>query len=536
MFYYNGSIFRRVMITPSWTLRNDGNISDIPGFNRTLYGLLGRLQNEAAAGDSQLKYATGKADVRRNQTIYAQVQCNPDLTRLGCIQCVQGTLADFPHYVTMPTFMAAGARTAGPSCNLRYELWRFYDKVEALDLPPALAPSSNTSNTTTQGGKNKKSHKAVVILVPLIVGSVILLITTCICIIWRKKKLRKYRGNFDKEEIETLQSLQFSLGAIKVATADFSDDNKLGQGGFGIVYKGKLPDGQEVAVKRLSRNSGQGDVQFKNEILILAKLQHRNLVRLLGFCLEGEEMILIYEFMTNKSLDIFLLDPEQRAFLPWETRYKVINGIARGLQYLHEDSRLRIIHRDLKAGNVLLDGEFNPKIADFGMARLFEMDQTRLVTNKIVGTYGYMPPEYVQHGRVSVKLDVFSFGVLVLEIVSGQMISSFTIEENSENLLSFAWTNWKEGTPWNMVDPALPAASKTEILRCIHIGLLCIQHNPADRPTMSSIALMLSSSSMSLPVPSQPAFFTRRNTYMPDTKGSGMESINEVSMTELYPR
>ncbi|KAL2931687.1 Cysteine-rich receptor-like protein kinase 10 [Bienertia sinuspersici] len=335
------------------------------------------------------------------------------LTCLGSIVSLvfETSLASFQWFVT-PTFVAAGARVITPSCNLRYEIYSFY---------------VHTRN---------KSHRTIAVIIPVVGSLVLIIIMASICIILRKKKQRKSASNIDKEEIETLQSLQYSLETVKVATNDFSNDNYLGEGGFGTVYKGKLIDGQEIAVKRLARNSVQGDVQFKNEILLLAKLQHRNLVQLLGFCLEGEEMLLIYEFVINNSLDS-LFDPMQGSSMLWETRYKIINGIARGLHYLHEDSRLRIIHRDLKAGNVLLDADFSPKIADFGMARLLNIDQTQAVASRIVGTYGYMAPEYVLHGHVSVKSDVFSFGVLVLEIVSGQRISSFQIGENPENLLTF---------------------------------------------------------------------------------------------------
>ncbi|KAH9617610.1 hypothetical protein KSS87_023201 [Heliosperma pusillum] len=321
-----------------------------------------------------------------------------------------------------------------------------------------------------------------------------------------------------KEDIDTLQPLQYTLAALKAATEDFSQDNKLGEDGFGIVYKGKLPDGQAIAVKNLSKNKAKGNVQFKDEILILAKLQHRNLVRLLGFCFEGEEMLLVYEFVINTSLDHFVFE-----------------------------SRLQIIHRDLKAGNVLLDVNYNPKITDFGMARLFNIDQTQAVASEIVGNYGYMPPEYVLRVHVSEKFDVFSFGVLVLEIVSGQRISCFQIGENPENLLTFAWKNWIEGKAWNLVDPTLTGASSTEILRCIYIGFLCVQHNLADRPTMSSVCLMLSSESDSLQVPSHPAFFTRNNTPFnaPSHESTSDQSANrspvtytikEVTMTQMHPR
>uniref|UniRef100_A0A7N1A7D1 Protein kinase domain-containing protein n=1 Tax=Kalanchoe fedtschenkoi TaxID=63787 RepID=A0A7N1A7D1_KALFE len=302
-------------------------------------------------------------------------------------------------------------------------------------------------------------------------------------------------------------ALQLDFGTVKAATNNFSNDNKLGQGGFGSVYKGKLGDGQDIAVKRLATGSGQGDLEFKNEVVLLARLQHRNLVRLLGFCLEGQERLLVYEFVANASLDRFLFDPAKRPYLDWERRYKIIGGVARGLLYLHEDSRLRIIHRDLKASNILLDDEIHPKIADFGMARLFIVDQTQGNTSRIVGTYGYMAPEYAMHGQFSVKSDVYSFGVLLLELVSGQKNNCFRVGETTEDLISFAWDSWRDGNAADMIDPAIINGPRNEIMRCIHIGLLCVQESVAARPTMASVVLMLSSFSLSLPLPSEPAFF-----------------------------
>ncbi|KAL9317351.1 hypothetical protein ACSQ67_013868 [Phaseolus vulgaris] len=357
----------------------------------------------------------------------------------------------------------------------------------------------------------------------------------------------------DEDEINIVESLQFNFDTIRVATEDFSDSNKLGQGGFGAVYWGRLSNGQIIAVKRLSRNSGQGDTEFKNEVVLVVKLQHRNLVRLLGFCLEGRERLLIYEFVPNKSLDYFIFDPAMKAQLDWGKRFKIIRGIARGLLYLHEDSQLRIIHRDLKAGNILLDEEMNPKIADFGTARLVLMDQTQVNTNRIVGTYGYMAPEYALHGQFSVKSDVFSFGVLILEIVSGQKNGGISNRENMDDLLSFAWRNWKEGKAINIVDPSLSSNSRNEMLRCIHIGLLCVQENLVNRPTMANIMLMLNSYSLSLSIPEEPAFYINSRTRsLPETQSweynsretesseailiSAQESENEASITELYPR
>ncbi|VVA40348.1 PREDICTED: cysteine-rich [Prunus dulcis] len=373
------------------------------------------------------------------------------------------------------------------------------------------------------GSKSNRSRTVIIIVVPIVVSVALIVIFFCICLRVKrtKKKLETRKllpGGDDTDEIGSAESLQFDFATIRVSTDDFSEANKLGQGGFGSVYWGRLLNGKDIAVKRLSTNSGQGDLEFKNEVLLVAKLQHRNLVRLLGFCLEGSERLLVYEFVPNASLDHIIFDPTKHAQLDWERRYKIIVGTARGLLYLHEDSRLRIIHRDLKASNILIDAEMNPKISDFGMARLFVPDQTQGNTSRIVGPsknmnltacglIGYMAPEYAMHGHFSVKSDVYSFGVLVLEIVSGQKNSGFRHGENVEDLLSFAWRSWREGTASNLIDPTLKTGSRTEIMRCIHIGLLCVQENVADRPTMASVILMLNSYSLSLPVPSQPAFY-----------------------------
>ncbi|XP_073144991.1 cysteine-rich receptor-like protein kinase 10 [Henckelia pumila] len=348
----------------------------------------------------------------------------------------------------------------------------------------------------------------IIIVVSISIGVFLIVAVFAGFLLMRKKK-KPYQVIEPAHGIDVSESLQYDFREIKAATDDFSDANKLGQGGFGFVYKGKLPNGQEIAVKRLSVGSGQGDVEFKNEVLLVAKLQHRNLVRLLGFSLERAERLLVYEFVQNASLDKFLFNPIKCKDLDWERRSKIIGGISRGLLYLHEESRLKIIHRDLKASNILLDGEMNSKIADFGMARLCPTDETQGSTNRIVGTYGYMSPEYAMHGQFSVKSDVFSFGVLILEIVTGQKNNSFRNGENTEDLLSVAWKYWHQRTIEDMIDPVLRASlgSLRDILRCIHIGLLCVQDNPANRPTMASIVLMLSSFTISLPVPSEPTFF-----------------------------
>ncbi|KAK7269961.1 hypothetical protein RIF29_22784 [Crotalaria pallida] len=484
-----------------------------------------------------------------------------------------------------------GGRIFTTSCNLRFEIYTFYDDtsstvvVDTVNatstppppllpsttsqdapppslLPPPPSPGPTTTNTSTGviGARKSSSSRNVVVAVGVLV--VVTVVLSFICIYIRVRRSSKsfepqVHDADDDVEITIVESLQFKFATIRDATNDFSDSNKLGQGGFGVVYRGKLSDGLDIAIKRLSSGSSQGIIEFKNEVVLLAKLQHRNLVRLHGFCIEGRERILVYEFVHNRSLDYFLFDQTRRARLDWGRRYKIIQGIARGILYLHEDSRLRIIHHDLKAGNILLDEEMNPKIADFGMARLCHADQSQGDTNRIVGTYGYMAPEYAMRGHFSAKSDVFSFGVMVLEIVSGRKNSSINHGENIKALLtSITWRNWREGTTTNIVDPTINNGSNYEIMRCIHIGLLCVQKNATARPTMGDIVSMLNNDSVNLIVPSKPAFFVdSRTEFLPNmhsgeynsgatrslesnqsTNKTTNVSINDASITELHPR
>ncbi|XP_042479592.1 G-type lectin S-receptor-like serine/threonine-protein kinase B120 [Macadamia integrifolia] len=342
---------------------------------------------------------------------------------------------------------------------------------------------------------------------------------------------QKFCGNKDSE------LPLFSFSSIETATNNFSTTNKLGEGGFGPVYKGKLVEGQEIAVKRLSKMSGQGLEQFKNEVVLISKLQHRNLVRLLGCCIEGDEKILIYEYMPNKGLDSFLFDPMKRALLDWRARVCIVEGIAQGLLYLHKYSRLRIIHRDLKASNVLLDCDMNPKISDFGTARIFGENESQANTNRVIGTFGYMSPEYAMDGLFSVKSDVFSFGVVMLEILSGKKNNCFYQADCNLNLLGHAWELWRKGKIFDLMDDTLVhSCSTSEFTRYVHVGFLCVQECAADRPTMSEVVSMLSNETTSLPSPKSPAFTVGKTNIGVESSSSGQESVNDITISAIYGR
>ncbi|KAI5331011.1 hypothetical protein L3X38_021137 [Prunus dulcis] len=331
----------------------------------------------------------------------------------------------------------------------------------------------------------------------------------------------------------------FELRTIAAATNNFSPNNKLGKGGFGSVYKGVLYNGKEIAVKRLAKNSDQGIEEFKNEVVLIAKLQHRNLVRILGCCVQDEEKMLIYEYLPNRSLDSFIFNEAKRAFLDWPKRFEIIYGIARGILYLHHDSRLRIIHRDLKASNVLLDSAMNPKISDFGMARIFGAEQIEANTNRVVGTYGYMSPEYAMQGLFSVKSDVYSFGVLLLEIVSGRKNTRYYHDNPDSNLVGHVWDLWKEGRASEIIDSTLGKSYLVdEVVRCIQIALLCVQEHATNRPTMSGVVSMLGNNATA-PSPRQPGFLVKRSYHTSGDRSASTEgaySVNDVTCTEIEAR
>ncbi|KAL8257662.1 hypothetical protein R6Q59_029703 [Mikania micrantha] len=371
--------------------------------------------------------------------------------------------------------------------------------------------------------------------------AVVLTLLGLILAFYTKRKWKK-RSDAEREGSSTNQMRSaevplFRLSKICRATNDFSNDNKLGEGGFGPVYKGVLEEGQEIAVKRLSKSSRQGLDEFKNEVICIAKLQHRNLVKLLGYCIQGDEKMLIYEYLSNKSLDYFLFDESRKSLLDWPQRFQIIQGIARGVLYLHQDSRLKVVHRDLKAGNILLDHQMFPKIADFGLARMFRENESEANTKRVVGTLGYISPEYAVNGLFSLKSDIFSFGVLVLEIVSGKKNRGFVHEDHEDNLLGHAWRLFKKGKSLDLIDECLHVSySACEVSRSIHVGLLCVQQRVEDRPNTSIVVGMLGGEG-SLPSPKKPAFYIQESEINSTSNLSLLpSSVNELTFSQVDGR
>ncbi|XP_019163788.1 PREDICTED: G-type lectin S-receptor-like serine/threonine-protein kinase At4g27290 isoform X2 [Ipomoea nil] len=391
-----------------------------------------------------------------------------------------------------------------------------YIRLASSEIPGLKAEPHHSSSL---GRKIKIIVLCLSLLLVIVLAGVYIFLYFC----KRKRKEQKL-----KQELELPI---FDWSTISRATNNFSEMNKLGQGGFGVVYKGVFDGGEEIAVKRLSKNSNQGLEEFKNEVICIAKLQHRNLVKLLGCCISSEEKMLIYEYMPNKSLDFFIFDQTKKKLIDWSKRFNIINGVARGLLYLHQDSRLRIIHRDLKASNILLDTDLNPKISDFGLARSILGNATGDNTKRVARTRGYMSPEYAGHGIFSVKSDVFSFGILVLEIVSGMRNNEFINEDQYVTLP--AWKLYREGKSIALVDKHIAGSyDVTQVLRSIHVGLLCVQQSPEDRPDMSSVVQMLVND-FALPQAKKPGFFFGKE-YPSSTHAKS--SLNEVTITTLSPR
>ncbi|XP_070675448.1 probable leucine-rich repeat receptor-like serine/threonine-protein kinase At3g14840 [Malus domestica] len=420
--------------------------------------------------------------------------------------------------------------------------------ISAISVEPAVDNSTKTGSSTSPG-VNGVSVGAVV----GIVAGGIFIILVIRSILWRRGSLGQQKTLEDDLKGVDLQTGKFTFKQLKAATTNFDKANKIGEGGFGSVYKGILADGTMIAVKQLSSKSKQGNREFVNEIGMISALQHPHLVSLYGCCIEGNQLLLVYEYMENNSVAHALFGAgKSRLKLDWPTRHKICIGIARGLAYLHEESRLKVVHRDIKATNVLLDKNLNPKISDFGLAKLDEEDNTHIST-RIAGTFGYMAPEYAMRGYLTDKADVYSFGILVLEIVSGRNNTSYRTKAECFYLLDWATLLKAQGNLLDLVDPRLGSNfNKKEMMVTINVALLCSSVTSAVRPTMSSVVSMLEGrvavqELVSDPNPSSNEIDAMRNHFQSYLEGSAGESqiqtepieeartISYASGHDLYP-
>ncbi|CAJ2656994.1 unnamed protein product [Trifolium pratense] len=387
--------------------------------------------------------------------------------------------------------------------------------IQAINAIPDFIPT-----VSNKPPSSKKNRAGLIIGIVVGVGVVCFLVVFAIFYIKRRRKF--YDDNEELLGIDIMPNT-FSYSELKNATSDFNRDNKLGEGGFGPVYKGKLNDGRDVAVKQLSIGSHQGKSQFVAEIATISAVQHRNLVKLYGCCIEGSKRLLVYEYLENKSLDQALFGND--LFLNWSTRYDICMGVARGLTYLHEESRLRIVHRDVKASNILLDSDLVPKISDFGLAKLYDDKKTHIST-RVAGTIGYLAPEYAMRGHLTEKADVFSFGVVALELVSGRPNSDTNLEGEKMYLLEWAWQLHERNCTDDLKDPRLSEFNKEEVQRLVAIALLCTQTSPTLRPSMSRVVAMLSGDI-------EVSTVTARPGYLTDWKFDDVSSImTDISMKE----
>ncbi|GJN09499.1 hypothetical protein PR202_ga27512 [Eleusine coracana subsp. coracana] len=371
--------------------------------------------------------------------------------------------------------------------------------ISALSVTPDFTP-------TVRNGVPKKKSKTGAIA-GIVIGAFLFGLAALAGIFVLVQKRR--RAAQRQEELYNMVGRPnvFSNAELKLATDNFSPQNILGEGGYGAVYKGKLPDGRVIAVKQLSQTSHQGKSQFVTEVATISAVQHRNLVKLYGCCIDSNTPLLVYEYLENRSLDRALFG-DRGLSLDWSTRFEIILGIARGLTYLHEESSVRIVHRDIKASNVLLDTDLTPKISDFGLAKLYDEEKTHLST-KVAGTFGYLAPEYAMRGHLTEKADVFAFGMVAMETVAGRSNTDNSLVEHKVFLLEWAWELYETGQALGILDPRLEEEFESEeALRVIHVALLCTQGSPHQRAPMSRVVAMLTGDSEVTEIVTKPSYIT----------------------------
>ncbi|CAH1420632.1 unnamed protein product [Lactuca virosa] len=490
------------------SLPNSNNWSDFKGgfpeFNQSVVDLVENL-TQSAVNNSGF-------GVMELNGVYGLAQCWESLTTEECRICMNKAKSE-----ATSCLPSREGRSMNAGCYFRYSTEKFYDNDPQAD--------GGSSGLSSPGAK----------VAVVLAGVAFLMISsfvgyTAYIRISKRREERKNMGMLSNSFNKA--GLKYKYETLEKATNYFEISNKLGQGGAGSVYKGTLPNGDVVAVKRLFFNTRQWVDEFFNEVNLISAIQHKNLVKLLGCSIEGPESLLVYEYVPNKSLDHFLFDKDKLQILSWKQRMGVILGTAEGLAYLHGGCHVRIIHRDIKSSNILLDKDFNAKIADFGLVRTFGADRSHLTTG-IAGTLGYMAPEYIVRGQLTEKADVFSFGVVVLEIACGKRNNAFV--EESSSLLQTVWKLYKEGVVAEAIDPLLQGDfPEHEALEVLQIGLLCTQASATLRPSMDEVVEFLTTKGedREIPVPHQPPFLNAR-ALVSQSQGLSSSTSTSSPLTKL---
>ncbi|XP_039161995.1 cysteine-rich receptor-like protein kinase 42 [Eucalyptus grandis] len=440
--------------------------------------------------------------------VYALAQCWNTLDKKGCRECLANAMIKGRNCTP-----GDEGRAMNAGCFMRYSTERFY-------------------TVPTDGDSSKLG---IIIAIASSVAAATSLVFIGAYVGYRKlsKKREVQKKLFGIPAIVRKSNLNFNYESLEKATDFFDESKKLGQGGAGSVYKGILPDGRVVAVKVLVFNTRQWVDDFFNEVNLISGIQHKNLVCLLGCSMEGPESLLVYEYVPNRSLDEILFIKNATRILSWQERLNIISGTAEGLAFLHGPCGVKIIHRDIKSSNVLLDEDLTAKIADFGLARCLDPEKSHLSTG-IAGTLGYMAPEYLVKGQLTEKADVYSFGVLVLEILSGRKNSIFG--QASGSVLQSVWKQYKANSLAECIDPVLKGKFPvSEALNVLQIALLCTQASPDLRPSMSEVVEMLNDQECAVPVPMQPPFLN--NNLIPDDSSRSLNTntgiTNQLTNSEI---
>ncbi|KAK1386349.1 cysteine-rich receptor-like protein kinase 2 [Heracleum sosnowskyi] len=485
------------------------SVSQATAFNQVVQGLLPDLV--AATPKMNNVYAATTRQVfdgGATATVYAVAQCIETISKSDCQSCLTtayNNIRDCPP--------EADGSAINMRCFIRYSNTSFFAENQITNIAQYLKGGGSSMKTAIIGA---------------VVGGLSFLLLILLFFLWNRLRMSKKAGNGNISGINNLQGpLIYSYKDLKAATKNFSLEYKVGEGGFGDVYKGIIKNGDIVAVKKLAITSTRVNTEFESEVRLISNVHHRNIIRLLGCSSKGPEKLLVYEYMENGSLDTFLYG-DKRGTLTWKQRVDIITGTARGLTYIHEQFHVCIIHRDIKSSNILLDDDFQPKISDFGLARLLPNDQTHLST-RFAGTLGYTAPEYAIHGHLSEKVDTYAYGIMVLEIISGRRCSDMTNEAGTESLLQYAWKLYENDMHSNLIDQTLdPSEYEVEsVKKVIQIALKCTQSPVSIRPTMSEVVVLLvNEGSVDQKPPSKP-------TVIDGVSTSTTPSISSATFTSM---